>query len=264
METANIQPLVRFEGKVALVAGGSGGVGSAAVRRIAAEGGAVAVHYSTNSGAAEELVAGIRAAKGSAIALQADLSEPEAPDWLVAETVREFGGLDSFISTIGTTDKLYRFLEMSDEVIDRTISVELRSTMRCTRAVLPHLVERGSGHIVFVGSDSGKVGALGEAASAACRGGIISFAKAIAREFARSGVTINVVCPGPVDTEAFRRVTAEADLTGKILGSILRSVPMNRAATAMEVANVAVFLASSEASFVTGQAISVSGGMTLC
>ena len=248
-----------------MIAGGSGGIGVATARRVAMDGGTVVVMYHSRAEVASHLVKEICDGGGTAMALQADLARAGEPERAVQETLARFGQLDSFISLVGITTRLQDFLTMTDEDIDRHIEVELKGTITSTRAVLAPMVEQGRGRIVLVGSDSGKGGAPREAASSACRGGIIAFARAIGREFARHSITINVVCPGPVDTEVWQEmINSEHEMTRKVIGRLLQVVPMGRPATAEEVANVTAFLASDEASFVTGQAVSVSGGLTMC
>ena len=132
------------------------------------------------------------------------------------------------------------------------------------RAVLPELIRNGGGRIVIIGSDSGKVGTSGESVSAACRGGAIAFAKSIAREYARHNVLANVVCPGPTDTGLWDDLVKNDEFGGKIGNAMVRAIPLRRTARPQEVAAAAVFLVSDEASFITGQAISVSGGLTMC
>lgn len=257
--------IARFGGKVVLVAGGSGGVGAAAVRRLAAEGADVGVLYRSRAEAAERLVTEVEKAGRRAVAVRADLADRAEADAAVTEVSEKLGGLDAVVSTVGATAHMTPFLDVDDDLIDQTIAVELKSAFHCTRAALPVMLARGRGAFVFVGSDSGKVGASGEAISAACRGGLIAFAKSIAREYARSGVRANVVCPGPINTELWQGLLAREDeISQRLAAGLVRGVPLKRVAEPEEVAAAAVFLASDDASFVTGQALSASGGLTMC
>jgi NAD(P)-dependent dehydrogenase (short-subunit alcohol dehydrogenase family) len=255
----------RFEGRAVVVAGGSGGVGAPAVRRIAAEGGDVAILYRSRADVAQGLADEVSKLGRTAVAVAADLTDRSTVDDAIGAAVAALGRLDAFISTVGVTTHMTPFLEVDDALIEHTIAVELVGAMHATRAVIPHLKANGGGHLVFVGSDSGKVGAGGEAVSAACRGGLISFVKSVAREFARDRVTANVVCPGPINTELWQALLRRDDAPSQRLAQgLMRGVPLRRVAEPEEVANVAVFLASPDASFVTGQAISASGGLTMC
>jgi NAD(P)-dependent dehydrogenase (short-subunit alcohol dehydrogenase family) len=257
--------MARFTGRSVLVAGATGGVGAAAARRFATEGANVAVLYRSRADTASRLVEELAGPGRTVLAVQADLAVRSEVDTAVATAVDAFGGLDAFVSTVGATAHMTGFLDVDDDLIHRTVAVELVGAMYATRAVLPTMVAAGGGRLVYVGSDSGKVGAGGEAVSAACRGGLIAFAKSVAREFARSGVTANVVCPGPINTELWQALLRREDEPSQRLArGLIRGVPLRRAAEPEEVAAVAVFLASDDASFVTGQALSASGGLTMC
>lgn len=255
----------RFDGRAVLVAGGSGGVGAAAARRFAEEGADLGVIYRTRAEPAQRVVAAARELGRRAVAVRADLADRSDVDAAVARVRDELGGLDAFVSTVGATAHMTPFLEIGDDLIDRTIAVELKAAVYCTQAVLPVLLARGGGRLVFVGSDSGKVGASGEAISAACRGALISFARSIAREYARSGVAANVVCPGPINTDLWQDLLRREDeMSRRLASGLIRGVPLRRVAEPEEVASAAVYLASQDASFITGQALSASGGLTMC
>ena len=144
-----------------------------------------------------------------------------------------------------------------------TIDIGLRSVISCTRAVLPALIANGVGRIVLVGSDSGKVGTSGESVSAACRGAIIAFAKSISREYARKNVQMNVVCPGPTETQLWEDLVTNDEFGSKIGTAMVRAIPMRRLGKPEEIAAAVAFLASQQASYITGQALSVSGGLTM-
>jgi NAD(P)-dependent dehydrogenase (short-subunit alcohol dehydrogenase family) len=200
---------------------------------------------------------------GKAVAVQADLTEIESLQAGVDTVVSSFGQLDGCLDTVGTALRMKPFLDIPEHDIDSTIAVELRSVITVARATLPHLIASGRGRLVFVGSDSGKVGTSGEAISAACRGGIIALAKSLAREYARKNVLVNVICPGPTATGLWDDLVKNDEFGGKLGIAMVRAIPLRRIAAAEEVASAAVFLLSAEASFITGQAISVSGGLTM-
>jgi NAD(P)-dependent dehydrogenase (short-subunit alcohol dehydrogenase family) len=250
----------QFDGTTVLVLGASGGVGRAAAQILLERGARVGLHYRSNRAPVDELIGkyGDRA-----VGVQADLTDGDSVRSAVAEVIAQFGQLDGCLNTIGTALRMKPFLDIPEQDIDDTIAVELRSVITVARATLPHLVESGRGRLVFVGSDSGKVGTTGEVISAACRGAIIALAKSLAREFARRNVLVNVICPGPTDTGLWDDLVTNDEFGGKIGQAMVRAIPLRRIGTAHEVASAAVFLLSPDASFITGQAISVSGGLTM-
>jgi 2-hydroxycyclohexanecarboxyl-CoA dehydrogenase len=249
-----------FEGRVVLLAGASGGIGVATARTLLQRGARVALHYRSRL----ETVGEIAAAHGDrALLVKADLTQPAQVEAMVRETTERFGKLDAFVSTVGTALRIKLFLDTPQDAVDRTIDIELRSVISCTRAVLPALIANGGGRIVLVGSDSGKVGTSGESVSAACRGAIIAFAKSISREYARSNVQMNVVCPGPTETQLWEDLVTNDDFGSKIGTAMIRAIPMRRLGKPEEVAAAVAFLASQQASYITGQALSVSGGLTM-
>jgi 2-hydroxycyclohexanecarboxyl-CoA dehydrogenase len=251
----------QFDGQVVLVGGSSGGIGRAAATMLLEGGAKVALHYRSNSGPVEDLIGTFGAE--NTLAVQADLTDASQVADGVLEIVSRFGKLDGFLNTVGTALRIQPFLELSDAHIDETIAVELRSVITVVQSILPHLVSNGGGRIVLIGSDAGKVGTSGEVISAACRGGIIAFAKSIAREHARNGVLVNVVCPGPTDTQLWSDLVDNDEFGEKIGTAMIRAIPLRRIGTSDEVAAAAVFLLSPAASYITGQAISVSGGLTM-
>ena len=250
-----------FEGRVVLVAGASGGVGQASSKMLLERGAQVALHYRTNAAALNSIAD--QFGKDRVLLLKGDLTQPDDVHRLVSSAAERFGKLDGFLNTVGAALKMHPFLDIPDAIVDLTIDVELRSIITSIRAVLPHLINSGGGNVVLVGSDSGKVGTTGEAISAACRGAIIALAKSLAREYARRKVLVNVVCPGPIDTAMWQDLVGHDELGKKIGSAMLRAIPLRRLAQPEEVAAAAVFLLSREASFITGQAISVSGGLTM-
>ncbi len=252
---------VDFEGKIVVVAGASGGVGRAAAHKLAQRGASLVLQYRTRLGPVQELCDEFGDSR--TMAVQADVTEAASLDALVDAAVQRFGRIDGFLTTVGGSLHIQPFLDVPPEVRDRTVGIELLGVMASARALLPQLIANGGGHMVFVGLDSGKVGSSGEAVSAACRGGLISFAKSLAREYARNQVLVNVVCPGPTDTSLWDELVKHDEFGSKIGNAMLSAIPLRRIARPEEVASAAVFLLSEEASFITGQAVSVSGGLTM-
>jgi 2-hydroxycyclohexanecarboxyl-CoA dehydrogenase len=251
----------QFDGEAVFVGGASGGVGRAAAELLLKGGARVGLHYRSNRAPVDALLDIY--GPGQAIVVQADLTDKAGVPAAVARVAEAFGKLDGCLNTVGSALRMQPFLAISEAQIAETIEVELRSVITLAQAVLPHLIANGGGRYVLVGSDSGKVGTSGEAISAACRGGIIALAKSLAREYARQKVLVNVVCPGPTETQLWEDLVENDEFGSKIGNAMIRAIPLRRIARAEEVAAMAVFLLSPQASYVTGQAISVSGGLTM-
>ena len=178
-----------------------------------------------------------------------------------AQVEKQLGPIEILVNNAGW-DEMRPFVETDEPFWDRVIEVNFKGGLRLTRAVLPGMVERGYGRIVNIGSDAGRVGSSLESVYSGAKGGVIAFTKTIAREVARRGVTANTVCPGPTDTEMLREVTG-GDEGAKVIEAMTRAVPMKRLGTPADVAAAVAFLASDEAGFITGQTLSVSGGLTM-
>lgn len=252
---------VDFVDRVVLVAGASGDIGHSAAAMMLQRGARLTLQYRGNS----KPVDGLLEEFGSdrVLAVRAEMTQRDVVENLVSATVERYGKLDGLLDTVGYGLRLQPFLDVEEETIDRTIDVEFRSIVLAARAVLPTLIRNQGGRIVIVASDSGKVGTSGEAISAACRGAVIALGKSLAREYAREGVLVNVVCPGPTDTQLWRDLVDHDDFGSKIGSAMVKTIPLRRLARPEEVAAAAVFLLSPDASFITGQAISVSGGLTM-
>ena len=252
------QPLV---GQVAFVAGGSGGIGGAIAVALAEAGADVALTYRSGGGRAQAIVEQIAAKERRAIALEADLRDRASVDRAVTAVLAALGRIDVLVTAVGAGG-LGFFMRQEEAVWEQVWETDVRGVFYCCRAVIPQMAERKVGRVIFISSDSGKVGQLGGAVSAAARGALNAFAKSLAREVARDNVTVNVVCPGPTRTDRFEQgLLQEGDKN--VWERVLQSIPLKRAAEPHEVASLVVYLASPDGGYVTGQALSVSGGLTM-
>jgi 2-hydroxycyclohexanecarboxyl-CoA dehydrogenase len=244
---------------VALVTGGAGAIGAAVCVRLAAAGHAVAVADLDE-----------RAAAGTAAALLGDghlgvamdVAETAEVDRAVARVVAELGPVDVLVNVAGW-DRFVPFVDTTPEFWDRVIAINYRGPLNTTRAVLPSMIERGRGRIVSVASDAARVGSSLESIYAGAKGAVVAFSKSVAREVARYGITVNVVCPGPTDTPLIRGMADELGSGERFIDALTKAIPMRRLATPDDVAPAIAFLASDDAAFITGQTLSVSGGLTM-
>ncbi len=242
--------------KVALVTGGSRGIGRAIALALAERGARVAVNYVTNAEAAAAVVEEIAGTGGQAIAIQGDVSQAEDAKRLVNETLAQFDGLHILVNNAGLTkDDL--LLRMSEEAWDRVMEVDLRGAFLCTKAAIRPLIRQRWGRIINVASVAGMVGNAGQANYAAAKAGLIGFTKAVAKEVASRKVTANAIAPGLVRTEM------TADLTEAQETAVLQLVPIGRMATPEEIAPAVVFLASEEAAYITGHVLAIDGGLVM-
>jgi len=251
----------RFEGKVAIVTGGGGGIGGAVCRRLAAEGADVAV-FDVNGEAAEEVAEAITGGGGKALAVAADITDLAAVKAGVEESEGKLGPVAALINNAGW-DVFRPFLQTDPGFWRKIIDINLIGALNMHYVVLPGMVERGYGRVVSVASDAGRVGSSGESVYAACKAGLMGFSKTLAREHARHGITFNVVCPGPTDTALFEGYAQGAGHPDKLREAMRRAIPMGRIATPDDLPGTIIFLTSDDAAYVTGQVISVSGGLTM-
>ncbi len=247
--------------KVALVTGAGGGIGTAISTRLAEEGCRLCL-LDIDGAAAERTAAAVTAAGGSAHVQVADIGDHDAVMAAVAAHEAAAGPLDILVNNAGW-DRFRPFLETDPALWDKIIAINLRGPINLHHAVLPGMAERGAGRVITIASDAGRVGSSGEAVYSACKGGIIAFTKTIAREMARSGVLANVVCPGPTDTPLLRSFLDEGPAGEKIFEALKRAIPLRRLGRPDDIPGLVAFLASDDAGFMTGQVISVSGGLTM-
>ena len=251
----------RYENKTAIVTGGGGGIGGATARRLAAEGARVAV-FDMNLAAAEQVAAGIRAAGSQAAAFPCDITDRAQVDAAVAATQAQLGPVAVLVNNAGW-DIFKPFVKTVPTEWDKLIAINLTGALHMLHAVLPGMVERGYGRVVNVASDAARGGSSGEAVYSACKGGLVALSKTLAREHARHGITVNVVCPGPTDTALLAGVAEGARDPAKLIEAFKSAIPLGRLGQGDDLASAIAFMGSDDASFVTGQVLSVSGGLTM-
>jgi 2-hydroxycyclohexanecarboxyl-CoA dehydrogenase len=244
------------EARGAFVTGGAGGIGRAICEGLAGAGMRVAV---------ADLAAGnpgLVAGQIGGVAVAVDITDPAAVDQAFADAQRQLGHIDVCVNCAGW-DELKPFLETDDEFSRKVIDINLMGAVRVARVVLPGMVERGYGRVINISSDAGRVGSTGEAVYSAAKGGLIAFTKTIAREMARHGITVNCVCPGPTETPLLHGMIDTDPNAARLIDSMVRAVPMRRLGRPEDIAPAVVFLASEAAGYITGQTLSVSGGLTM-
>ena len=251
----------KFEGQTVIVTGGGGGIGGATSRRLARDGAQVAV-FDRNLQAAEAVAAAIRADGGVAQAFACDITDRASVDAAVAATEAQLGPIAVLVNNAGW-DVFKPFVKTVPEEWNQLIAINLTGALHMHHAVLPGMVTRKAGRIVNVASDAARVGSSGEAVYAACKGGLVALTKTLAREHARHNITLNVVCPGPTDTALLTSVTEGAPNPEKLVQAFTQAIPLGRLGQPDDLAGAIAFFASSDASFITGQVLSVSGGLTM-
>jgi 2-hydroxycyclohexanecarboxyl-CoA dehydrogenase len=247
--------------RVALVTGGASGIGRQICVALAADGRKVAVADIQLDGAAETAKQ-IGDAGGKAVAVTMDITSSDSVHDGQLQVIDELGPVEILVNCAGW-DVLMPFLDTDEDFWDKVIDINYKGMLRTVHACLPSMIEGGWGRVVNIGSDAARVGSSLEAVYSGAKGGVISFTKTIAREMARKGVTANVVCPGPTDTPLLEGIVAASDNGEKVIGAMARAVPMKRVGQPQEVASAVAYFASESAGFITGQTLSVSGGLTM-
>jgi 2-hydroxycyclohexanecarboxyl-CoA dehydrogenase len=255
-----------LDGKTAIVTGGGGAIGRAICRRFAEEGIVVGV-FDLDGQSATETVELIAQSGGRAHDFAVDITDYAAVAEAAAAFEREAGPTEILVNNAGW-DRFANFLDSTLELWDRVIAVNFRGPLNLHHVVVRGMAERprgeGSrGKVINIASDAGRVGSSGEAVYAGCKGGLIAFTKSLARELAGRGVNLNVICPGPTDTPLFRDFAGQGEAGQKVAAALARAIPMKRLGRPDDIPGLAAFLASDDADFITGQVISVSGGLTM-
>lgn len=247
--------------RVAVVTGGGRGIGREICRELAAAGRIVAV-ADLRAAEAAETAAAVGVDGGRAIPVEMDVTVADSVIAGLHQVVDELGPVDVLVNCAGW-DELKPFLDSDEDFWDRIIEINYKGVLRTTHACLPSMIDAGFGRIVNIGSDAARVGSSLEAVYAGAKGAVIAFTKTIAREMARNGITANTVCPGPTETPLLDEIVDASADGEKVIGAMARAVPMKRLGQPREVASAVAYLASEEAGFVTGQTLSVSGGLTM-
>ena len=251
-----------LKGKTAIVTGAGSGIGRAIAKRLADEGATVGVFDISASGAAETVRA-IESAGGKALSVSCDITDYAAVTKAVGEFEAQAGrGTDILVNNAGW-DTPMPFLKTDEAFWRKVTAINWFGPLHMTHAVGQGMAQRKGGRIVNIASDAGRVGSSGEVVYSGCKGATIAFAKALARELARSNVTINTVCPGPTDTPAMDAFVGTGEAGQKIRDAMVRGVPLGRIGKPDDYPGLVAFLASDDAAFMTGQTISVSGGLSM-
>jgi 2-hydroxycyclohexanecarboxyl-CoA dehydrogenase len=253
---------VKLAGKTALVTGAGRGIGRAIALALAREGCQVGI-ADILPASAEAVADEVTRLGVKGFTLPVDLTRRAEVERMAGKALAQFGQLDILVNNAGW-DRMGLFLETDEDTWDRIIAVNLKAVLYVCKAVLPHMVARAAGKVINIASDAGRVGSSGEAVYSGTKGAVIAFSKALAREMARHRITVNVVCPGLTETPLLQSLRDQSPTTQKILDAVTRATPLGRVATPEEIAGAVVFLASPDANFVTGQTLSVSGGLTMC
>ena len=245
-----------LDGKIALVTGGSRGIGRAVAIELAKEGATVAINYAGNKAAAEEVQSIITQMGGKAMIIQADVSDEKSAVQMVEEVIAQLGGIDILVNNAGITrDGL--FIRMKEEDWNAVINTNLTGIFNCTKVAAKYMMKKRSGRIINMSSVSGIMGNAGQTNYAAAKAGVIGFTKSLAREMASRGITVNAVAPGFIATDM------TAAMPEKAQEHVLTSIPLGKMGKPEDIANAVLFLASDKASYITGQVIHVDGGMVM-
>ena len=248
--------MFELTGKTAVVTGGSRGIGRAICLKLAGQGANIVLNYAGNAAAAEETRAACEALGVRALAVQGDVADPAACNALIDTAIEAFGQVDILVCNAGITrDNL--LMRMSDEEFQKVIDTNLKGTFHCMRAVIRPMMKKRRGRIISISSVVGLIGNAGQINYAASKAGVIGMTKSLAREVASRGITVNAVAPG------FIRTDMTDVLSDAVKEGILHSIPLGKLGEAEDVANTVLFLASDEAAYITGQVLSVDGGMAM-
>ena len=250
-----------LEGRIVFVTGAAGGIGKEICKRFAEEG-SIVIATDLDALRLKDLKSKLNGLKGSVQTHELNIIDALAVESVVSKVLEENGKIDALINNAGW-DYAAPFVDTDPNLWQKLININLMGPLNLQKAVLPSMINSGSGKIINIASDAGRVGSSGESVYSACKGGIIAFSKTLAREQARNGIIVNTVCPGPTDTPLLQSFVGNNEFSEKIYNGLKRAIPMKRIGQPEDLPGIVAFLASSDANFITGQTISVSGGLTM-
>jgi len=242
--------------RVALVTGAARGIGRGIAQELVAQGHTVVIGDILDEEAAQT------ASEIGGHSIHLDVTDTAAVKSAVGELEQRLGSIDILVNNAGW-DEFRRFVDTEEPFWDQVIELNFKGCLRACRYVVPGMIDRGYGRVVNIGSDAARVGSSLESVYSGAKGAVVAFTKTLAREVARSGVTANVVCPGPTETPMLQQIAAGGEDSTKVLEAMRRAVPMRRLGQPEDIAAAVAFLASDRAGFITGQTLSVSGGLTM-
>jgi 2-hydroxycyclohexanecarboxyl-CoA dehydrogenase len=254
--------MFELTGKTAIVTGGARGIGKGISMTMAKQGANVVI-ADLLLDAAQETAAEIRQTGAKALAMQTDIANLESVKSMVENVKSEFGQIDILVNNAGW-DRMKPFMKTTPDFWDKVININFKGVLNTVYAVAEGMIAQNSGRIINIASDAARVGSMGESVYSGAKGAVLSFSKTLARELARNSVTVNVLCPGPTPTPLLDDMKAEDSFADKVLSSMDKIIPLKRMGKPEDIAAAVVFLASDEAGFITGQVLSVSGGLTMC
>jgi 2-hydroxycyclohexanecarboxyl-CoA dehydrogenase len=253
--------MLGLEGRVAFITGAAGGIGRAICARFVEEGADV-VAADIDQTALKALFDDFKGNSARLHPRTLDITDIESVEVTINNVIEKFGRIDILINNAGW-DVAKPFVETSPEFWDKVISINLKGPLNLHRMILPHMIAAGRGKVINIASDAGRVGSSGESVYSACKGGLIAFTKSVARECASKNIHLNAVCPGPTDTPLLRSFIGEGDYGQKLYDNLKRAIPLKRLGQPSDLPGIVAFLSSDDADFITGQVISVSGGLTM-
>ncbi len=244
-------------GKHVLVTGGGSGIGAAICQRLGSEGCKVSI-FDLNLDAANDVADEVINKGGTATAYQVNITDRDEVHGGVGRAIETSGPIVGLVNNAGW-DRAISFLESEPDHWNKVIDINLKGPIYVTHAVTTEMAKYGGGQVVFVASDAGRVGSSGESVYSACKGGVIALSKTLARELARYGITLNCLCPGPTETPLLENL----DPDGKLVEALKRAIPLRRLGQPDDYPGLVCFLLSADAAYMTGQTVSVSGGLTM-
>ncbi|RLA99883.1 MAG: 2-hydroxycyclohexanecarboxyl-CoA dehydrogenase [Deltaproteobacteria bacterium] len=247
--------------KVAIVTGGARGIGKGISIMMAKQGASVAIADILEE-EAKKTVEEIEKQGGKAMAVKTDITDLEQVKQTVAKVKEEFGPVDILVNNAGW-DRITPFIKTTPDLWEKVIAINYKGVINFVYTVIPDMMKRNTGRIISIASDAARVGSTGEAVYSGAKGAVISFSKTMARELARNKITVNVICPGPTPTPLLDEIKESDEFAKKILSGMERYIPLGRLGSPEDIACAVVFFASDEANFITGQTLSVSGGLTM-